>query len=410
MLHVNRISIGLAIAGLSLSLAACSDSAAPDDASAAATSAPETEQSSSENPDNGDSNLAVIKAMIEAGKSGLLYYSGEDLEANPSDLVAKTGWQGPTSTPTPPAGKKVAIIICVRGSACETAAVGAAEAAEAIGWDYELIDAQATPASYEAAMRQALAGDFDGIITTAIPEPVISEQLQQANDRGIPVIGMAEIPTDGPGGKFSTHVPFRETLGAMLEAWYAIADSDGSAKATYLWDTGYPHLQEALDASLRVMAECPGCEVIGVETKTTAAFANPVEIAAAAASIAQRNAGENSYMMTAYDLGIPAIAESVQSVGGGVKIMTKNASAQAFDQIAKGSVLMDSGTSAVWAGYASIDQMIRILDGQEPLPWWEQGLPVHIFDKSNLPADGIFDWKSQIDFVAEYYKLWGVKN
>ena len=347
--------------------------------------------------------------MVEQGQTQLLYFGGEDREATPAALVPWTGWVGPTSTPAPEAGKKLAIIICVKGSACEDAANAAAAAAQSIGWEVTLLDGQATPEGYEAAMRQALADNVDGIITTAMPEPIISEQLAEAEQRGIPTIALAEIPTDSPGGKYTTHVPFRETLGAMLESWYAIYDSQGAAKAAFLWDTGYPHLEEALDAAVAQMEKCTGCEIVATETKTTAAFANPVEIGQAASSLAQRFAGESSYLLTAYDLGVPAMAESVAAVGGGVKILTKNATPQSLDQIAKGTVLMDSGTSTEWAGYAAIDQMIRLFAGEDPVPWWEQGLPVRIFDASNVPADGKFDWRAEFDYVAEYEKLWGLR-
>jgi ribose transport system substrate-binding protein len=349
-----------------------------------------------------------VKALVQGGLNGLLYTSVEDKDATVSDLEPRTGWQGPAETPAPPADMRVAILICIAGTTCEEAAVASAEAAEALGWQVDLIEAQATPESYEEAMRQALANDVDGIITTAMPDVIVGAQLAEASERGIPTVGMSAVPVENAAAQYDVYVPARETLSAMMQAWYAIADSDGQAEAVYLWDTGYPHLQEALSASQRVLSECDSCSLRAEEARTTADFANPVAIGDTAKSLGQREGGPNTYMMTAYDLGIPAIVQATSEVGADVRISTKNAHPSSLELIAQGELMMDSGTSSEWVGYAAIDQLIRLMAGEEPIPYWEQGLPLRVFDSTNVPEGRVFDWLAEVDFKSEYLKLWGV--
>jgi ribose transport system substrate-binding protein len=351
-------------------------------------------------------SLSDIEKMIEAGKSGLLYSDGEDKDATPTTLTSRTGWQGPTSTPEPAADKKIAVLYCVKGTSCEDAALAVEEAATSLGWETMLIDGKATPQGYADGMEAALANNVDAIVTVAVPETVIASGIASAHKQGILVTTIAEDPT-GAADHYDSYIPLRETLSAMIEAWYAIADTGGEADVAFLWDVSLPHLKNAHDAVVDVVKGCEGCSIVANETADTATFADPIKIGQQAASIAQRFP-DLDYLLTVYDLGIPAITQNLEAVGSNAKVATKNARASSLDLVADGAVTMDSGTSTGWAGYAMVDELIRLFADEEPIPYWEQGLPVHIFDASNV-GDGSFDWEAEVDFKGEYSKLWGLQ-
>ena len=352
----------------------------------------------------GSEQLAAISTMIEAGKEGLLYTEGPDEEATPETVTAKTGWQGPTSAPAPAKDKTIGILYCIGGTSCEDAGRAAGAAAEELGWKAVYVDGQATPQGYAEGFDTLLAQNVDAIITTAVPETVVADGIAKAHEQGVPVICVAEDPT-GAADAYDAYVPFRETLASMMQAWYAINDTEGEAEVAYIWDVGYPHLQNALDAMKSVLDECEGCEIVAEDTAETVVFADPVKIGEKASAIAQRYP-DLDYMLTAYDLGVPAIVQSMQSVGSEAKVTTKNARPSSLELLGNG-LTMDSGTSADYAGWAAIDNTIRLFADEEPLEYWEQGLPLHIFDASNTDSPD-YDWEAQVDFKTEYLKIWGV--
>lgn len=351
--------------------------------------------------------VAAVQSMIAKGKAGLLYFDGEDAAATPDNLRSATGWQGPATAPKPATGKTIGVLYCVKGSTCEDVAGGVKNAAAALGWQTVLVDGKATPQGYADGMQTLLADKVDAIVTVAVPETVVANGIAAAHAKKVPVVGIAEDPT-GAANHYDAYIPLHETLGAMIEGWYAIAGTDGHARVATLWDVGYPHLDHALTALQAVIGTCSGCSIVDQETADTATFANPVSIGQKASSIVQRYPGKLDFLLTAYDLGLPAITQAVTASGGSVKVATKNGRASSLALIKQGSAAVDSGTSSDWAGWAMTDELVRLFAGQPTLPYWKEGLPVHIFDQTNVPSSGDYDWKAQVDYTAQYRKLWGI--
>src|ERR1700741_3109157 len=85
-------------------------------------------------------DAALVKEarrIVDAGTQETLYYNGDEKSVDPSsaESVAPGEWRGPTSPPDPQPGKKVKVISCVAGSACEDIGMGAVEAGKKLGWD-----------------------------------------------------------------------------------------------------------------------------------------------------------------------------------------------------------------------------------------------------------------------------------
>jgi ribose transport system substrate-binding protein len=362
-------------------------------------------------PSGGKSSAAYVKQVkqvVAEGKSGLLYYDGEDKDATPTTLKQLTGWQGPTSAPTPAKNKTIAVIYCTKGSSCEDVAGGAAAAAKSLGWNTILIDGQGTPQGYAAAMQTALAKKVGGIITVAIAESLIQDSISSAKAQGVPIVGVAEDESSSPN-RYDAYIPLHETLAAMMEGWYAIADTNGKARVATLWDVGFPHLVNALAALNKVLKGCAGCTVVSEQTAETSVFGNPVAISEKSSSLVQRYQGKLDWLLSAYDYGLQGVAQGVSTGSNGkVKLATKNDRESNEALIQQGLVQMDSGTSTDWAGWAATDELVRIFAKSPVLPYWKEGLPLHVIDKSNLPAGNNYDWKAKVDFESEYRGIWGV--
>ena len=71
---------------------------------------------------------------------------------------------------------------------------------------------------------------------------------------------------------------------------------------------------------------------------------------------------------------------------------------------------MTIGNPYEWEAWAALDNLNRLLNGQEVV---DQKIPVRIIDNSNMsdlkPEELKSGWAGGIDYVAKYKELWGVK-
>ena len=157
-------------------------------ATAAATSAaPATTEAAAATTEAAKTDIMSEAARIsKLAKDGLVFAAADSGTAS-TDIVAQTGWLGPESTPAPPKGKKLDIIICAPGTACETAANFAKAAAEKIGWTAEIVPGAGTPESFNQAFDTAIANKPDVIMSMAIPDVAVGASLAKAKAaRGAP--------------------------------------------------------------------------------------------------------------------------------------------------------------------------------------------------------------------------------
>lgn len=104
----------------------------------------------------------------------------------------------------------------------------------------------------------------------------------------------------------------------------------------------------------------------------------------------------------------PAIA--ITGKTGAVKIATFNGTPFVIDMIREGLVEMDIGESPDWLGRVLIDHDMRVLcdvqrDGHPNIPlmiWTAENA-----ETAGVPASSANGYGS--DYIAEFYKLWGVE-
>jgi ribose transport system substrate-binding protein len=115
------------------------------------------------------------------------------------------------------------------------------------------------------------------------------------------------------------------------------------------------------------------------------------------------------YVLTAYGLNSHSIALAAKAMGRNVKVVAKNADPNNVAFVSQGELQAEVGASSNWGGWAAVDQMVRLLAGQQPLDIMEENQPEHIFVKSNAPADGVLDFQKLYDYKGKYLELWGRK-
>ena len=215
----------------------------------------------------GSETLTAAKKLIEQAKAGLVAAKDPkkpELELTIDDFVPVTDWPGPKTSAKAPEHKKIIAISCATVAPfCANVSLGSVEAAKALGWDATYLDGKGSVQGFVQAFETAINEKADAIVAMAIPESLVATYIAKAHAAGIKVVAQSSIPENisVENGHYDAYVSVREDSNALLQAWFVMADSDGKAKLTWMWDPGYPFLMAELDQQKKMFsADCPGCK------------------------------------------------------------------------------------------------------------------------------------------------------
>jgi ribose transport system substrate-binding protein len=349
--------------------------------------------------------VAKAEKVLAAGQKGLLYCPGSETACTLDNIFTDSKWHGPKSAPTPAKGKKIVIIPVVNGGEPLLATQGIQNAAQALGWSTKVIAGEGTPSSYQKAFQSALATKPDAIVLVSIPENQVGNYIPESRKRGIKLVEAEGYPPPS-GDKYDAYVTDVSGITAKIEAWHAIAESKGTAKALLFWDPSAVSLRAGLNGATAEFAKCSGCKVLGSYLISSSLGVNPTKEAAAVSSLLHKYGSDLQYLLTSYGFGLQSVATTVASCHCPTKVLTKNGEQASLALIQQGLVGVDSGTDSTWIGWASVDQLVRLFAGEKPLGPFSEGVPVHIFTKANLPPKNL--WVAPIDYKKKYKQIWGV--
>ena len=355
----------------------------------------------------GSDIVAQAKTVADNAKKGMVY-GLEQVPTTPEQIEAYGEWRGPSESPKPAESANVQIILCTKQAAsCVDAGNAAAEAAKSLGWEAEVIDGGGTPQAFARAYDTAMGRKPDAIIGIAVPAAAVANKLEAAKKAGVITVAAGDIPPEGGAPAYDAYVPFpMPTMNAVI-AYTEIADNDGKAKTILIEDPGFPSLTEAANAYREVMKQCEECEVETVKWQITDA-SDPTKAANIVTSALSKNPDATAVVMP-YGIGMPAVIQAVRSAGKAdkVDVIAKDADPVGLQAVAGDESPYNVGTSSPWAGWASIDQIVRGLAKEEFLEGPETGIGIHTFTKEDTPADGKADsWDGLTDYAAEYKKIW----
>ena len=360
-------------------------------------------------------SVQAAKALIEQAKAGLVAATDPkkpELDLTIADFAPTTEWSGPKTSAKAPAHKKVVAIACATVAPfCANVAQGSVEAAKALGWDASYLDGKGSVQGFVQAFETAINERPDAIVAMALPESLVATYIAKAHAAGIKVIAASSTPEkiSVPGGHYDAYVSVREDTNALFQIWFAIADSDGKAKLTWLWDPGYPFLMSELARQKAIVAaDYPESKAEEVGLRELSAAAHPVRMQQLGAGLLSRNP-DADYVLTAYGLNSHSIFIAAQSAGRKVKVVSKNNDTNNVAFVSQGQLYAEMGASPNWGGWAAMDQTVRVLAGQPALGATEENQPEHVFVKGNSAANGDLDWTKLYDYKTKYLQLWGVK-
>jgi ribose transport system substrate-binding protein len=370
-----------------LALAGCGDSSKATDGPDAA---------------SGSVNLETAKTAVEAAYEGT--------------------YSSPPTTPTaPPADKNLWVISCGQVAVgCSTPSDAAAEAAEAVGWDVTVYDGKlGADNAYSTGVRQAVAAKADAIIIAAFDCAYAKAPLQEAKDAGILVVSLLAYDCDDPrvgGGdplftgsvipneNETTVADYSIAQGKMKADW-VIAQTDGDTTALSLNNTGVLLGQDIAKGFDDEIKACASCKLVSMPFTLAdiAGGALPGKVGQALLKDPDVNAA-----MVPYDaLMALGVAQAFVRSGKNDKIATIGGEGYKPNlDLIESNGGQDAAVyeSTAWFGYAAVDSLIRLFNG-EPLE--PAGIGSQLVDADHVPPTDEQGIIAPVDFKAAYLKAWG---
>lgn len=273
------------------------------------------------------------------------------------------------------------------------------------------VDGAGQVAKAAQLMEQGIARNVDVIIIESFPAEQLTAPIQACQKAGIPVIEQfgrdPQVPPPELG--ISAVVSYSYSGSGREMADLVVADSGGKANVVFFDVPEIGVSQLVREGFVEEMHRlCPNAQIKVVDTlmaQWSTTLANLT------ASVIRSDPGVN-YLVPAYDSMIALMKPAVYAIHAQdrVKIVSSNASYPAMQDLKKGELLIgDVGGPQHWIGWATADQIYRILLGYEPVT--DEFIPNRTFTQSNIEEIDLdaeeSTWYGPLDFRLKYRQLWG---
>jgi ribose transport system substrate-binding protein len=355
----------------------------------------------------------------ESASSGSAEQVVADARAEVEQLFSQGSFESPpTSGPPIAPGKNVWLVSIGLPSPIDAAVVSSAnQAAELVGWDATTCDGKFNPNEQLNCIRSALAAGADGIGTEGFDCASVEAGLKDAADMDIPVVAIQgqDCSEAKPGTpplfagvlKYSDgdFVDWAKAFGAAQANWI-IDQTEGKAKVIHLKETDAVVLTAISDGFEETMAKCSTCEIVDTVEFVGGELGPPLQSKLEQALV--KNPDANAIDPPYDAVTTSGLSQAVASSGRGDELAIVSGAdgvSASFDLVRSGAVDAGVGLSPEWEGFALIDGLNRVFNGQEVI---SSGNGLQLYDaETNLPPPGEpFD--TGIDYKAAYEKSWGL--
>lgn len=301
-------------------------------------------------------------------------------------------WMGPTTGPAAQKGKFVVFVsMDQRNGGALGVSEGVAQACKAIGWKLRVIDGQGTIAGRRQALSEAIAMKPDGIILGSVDAAEQAALIKQASNDGIKIVSWHSGPAPGKisGSPIFTNVSMDPVAIGRAAGLYAVANSGGNAHVVLFTDNLYKIATVKIDAAVAAIKKCKKCSVLAVENTPLGDVANRMPPLTNA--LLSKFGAKWNYSIGVNDLYFDFMAPSLRSAGIAGDGYPRNISAgdgsqAAFHRIRTNAYQIGTVAEPLYLdGWQCVDEMNRAFAGVPPSGF---SYPVHLFDHSNVNADG----------------------
>lgn len=291
----------------------------------------------------------------------------------------------------------VVVVPCEYASeACARGTDSAIEAAESLGWEAQMIDAEGNPDVWRSAVEQAIATDADAIIFQAAPPDILDAQLAEAREAGIALVTSMEPADD----RFDFNVWPDEDRTGEIAAAAVTADSGGDAQILVINDPTYPSLTMRAEGFVSGIEElCPGCEIVDqIDTQFTQLQTNlPTQVQ----GILTSNP-DIDYIYTYTGAAVAALQPTIATSPNAdeIQIGSFDGNGANLEFVENGSQMWDVIKPMEYTGYLSVWAVNQLLNDEEVE---DQEMPLRLVQQDSLPE---LPWTGDSDWRTGFEELW----
>jgi ribose transport system substrate-binding protein len=340
-----------------------------------------------------------------------------------AQAAVQAGYKGtsklPAATPRPAAkGKRVIFISAGQNSiSASIPLAGQVEAAKALGWQTQVLDGQSNPALWPGLVRQAIAAKPDAISLQSIDCPLIAKPLEEAKAAGIKIAAAYSFDCDDPKFKGTKHfdaVPayasahgdlgeFTRSYGE-LQGEAAIAKFGDKANVLQFNDEEFRILDYTSEGFQRAIKAGGGTNTYSTFTVADLGPKLEAKVAGELLKHPEVNVVKSPYTGAT----LLGIASGIQKAGrtGKVFVIGGEGFAPELDLMRKGAVDVANVNPPTWVGWATIDSLNSVFNGQQPV---DSGIGWTLVDAAHgLPPTAGQPFTDFPDYQAAYKQAWGI--
>lgn len=326
-----------------------------------------------------------------------------------TETKVSSEFKGPTEPAKAPEKLKIAFVSAQASlSGCIVPIEAMEEICKKYGWEYQVFDGKGTPDVQNKCIMNAVTWDADAIVCISILASAVQSGIQAANEAKIPIVS-ASNGTDDPNPRLSLKYDFAydigpdyRGLGSSMADWIK-ANTTGSGKVVvYSCPGSYSvdYFEQGLIKGLK-------------DNNITYSDGNKFTFEQLGDELNRMIIGyltnnpDTEFVFLPFDPAAVSVVDGLESAGfSNVKVLGVLGNTEMCSLISQGTIA--SATAAydnVYMGYACMDQLIRLVKGQELFKPHGENLPYAIVDKTNVPKEGQA-WVPEYDYKKSFYSLW----
>lgn len=262
-----------------------------------------------------------------------------------------------------------------------------ASAAKEVGFTYTTWDNQLKIDQWVQGISQAISQKYDVVdLAGGLNPQVLGPQLGEARAAGLKIstthfydVTQPAIDTVDYSGKIDF-----TGAGKLLAAW-AYVQTEGKPNVLIIGSSDVlPSIPFVKSIQDELKALCPNCKMKHLDVPVSE-WATKIQSGTQSALLADPSI---NYILPIYDSMSQFVIPALRITGaeGSVKLASFNGTPFVLDMVRGGQVQMDVGESLGWAGYAAIDNIMRMLCGKPEVA--KLNVPLLVFDDTNIQTAG----------------------
>lgn len=323
-------------------------------------------------------------------------------------------FEGPTVKTKAPTDIKIAL---VPAQASLSGCIVPCEAIEEIGdrydWEIQIFDGAGTPDGQNSAIMNAAAWGAEVIVAISLDARSVQQGIKAANDAKIPIVS-ASNGTDEPNPRLNLEQeglldfvfdvgPDYYRLGETMTQWME-QNSDESGKVVVYSCPGSKSVEYFEEGLLKSLENTSLIMEEDVQRFTFEQLGDELNRKVIGYLTSYP---DTEYVFLPFDPAAVSVTEGLETAGfSEVKVLGVLGNEEMISLIRQGTVA--TATAAydnVYLGYAVVDQVIRLLNGQKLASPRGENIPFDIIDSTNLPKEQQA-WSPNMDYKSQYYSLW----